>query len=59
MVPQTRDHLDKDCPERKPPGEELVGSSIEGDREGKKPVEDPGVRDLLADGRCSQAVLDE
>ena len=35
--------------------EDPVGGGEEGDREVEGPVE---VRDLLADGRCSQAVLD-
>ena len=35
-----------------------VGEGTEGDREVEEPVDGPGRRDLLADGRCGQAVLD-
>jgi len=52
---QTRDHLFKECPEWKPQ-QKILWAEVK--RETGKGKDRWNVRDLLADGRCSQAVLD-
>jgi len=52
---QTRDHLFKECPEWKPQ-QKILWAEVK--RETGKGKGRWKVRDLLADGRCSQAVLD-
>ena len=52
---QTRDHLFKVCPEWKTQQKVLWAEVRKGSGRGKDRFT---IRDLLADGRCSQAVLD-
>jgi len=49
---QTRDHLFKECPEWKPQQKILWEQVLKETERGEEPVE------VLADGRCSRAVLD-
>jgi len=56
---QTRDHLFKECPKWKPQQKILWAEVKEGTGKWKDRWKDRWkVRDLLADGRCSRAVLD-
>jgi len=52
---QTRNHLFKECPEWKAQQKILWAEVQEGSGRGKNQFK---TRDLLADGRCSKAVLD-
>jgi len=52
---QTRDHHSKECPEWKPQ-QKILWAEVK--KETGKGKDRWKVRDLLADGRCSQAVLD-
>jgi len=52
---QTREHILKNCPEWKTQQKVLWAEVRKGAGRGKSRFE---IRDLLADGRCSQAVLD-